>query len=358
MQSRRTFLKHAPLAGMAGILAAGKAPAFAQNMNTMRIGQVGLGSHSFLLNLMKPPADFTGKVKVVSSGVWDDAPGVAESMSKRGYGTPYADLEKLIRESDGIHIEHGDYRRVAEFARPALEAGKPVFINRPFTASIADAEEVIRLAKAHDAPVMSASSLEFQPVVAEMQAFVQENGPLREYEAYCPEPHFTWHFPHVINYAHAALGGGIESAYFTGDYVMSLEARQDRVREMGAALTVFTYKSRDGQPPIIGMNHIGIHPGSYHIGIYTAKKYQMFEAGMTDTSVMKYMFYALYNFFTERKIPRPYEAILEQHRALVATNLSRITGGPVKLDSLGGDDALPWSENIRRYIVRRALGKK
>jgi hypothetical protein len=79
---------------------------------------------------------------------------------------------------------------------------------------------------------------------------------------------------------------------------------------------------------------------------------------MTDTSVMYYMFFALYSFFTERKPPRPYEAILEQHRALVAANVSRLTGRPVKLDSLGGDDALPWNDNIRRWLIRNTLGKK
>ena len=358
MSTRRTFLTRAPLLGLTGILAARRAPAFAQTMNTFRIGQVGLGSHSFLLSLMNPPKDFNGKVKIVSTGVWDDAPGVAESMSARGYGKPYASLEQITKESDAVHVEHGDYRRVLEFARPALESGKPVFINRPFTASIADAEEVIRLAKAYDAPVMSASSLEFQPVVAEMKKFAGEKGPVREYEAYCPEPHFTWHFPHVINYAHAALGGGIESAYFTGDFVMSLEERQDRVRPMGGSLIVLTYKPRGNEPPIIGMNHIGIHPGSYHIQIFGAKESRMFEAGMTDTSVMRYMFYALYDFYTQRKPPRPYEAVLEQHRALVAANVSRITGRAVALDSLGGEDALPWSDNIRRYIVRRALARK
>ena len=199
MTTRRSFLMKAPLAGIAGILAAWTAPAFAQTLNTFRIGQVGLGSHSFLLSLMKPPSDFTGKVKIVSTGVWDDYPGVAEIMGPRGYGKPYASLEQLVKDSDGIHVEHGDYRRVLEFARPALEAGKPVFINRPFTASVADAEETIRLAKSYNAPVMSASSLEFQPVLNEMRKFAEEKGPVREYEAYCPEPHFTWHFPHVIN---------------------------------------------------------------------------------------------------------------------------------------------------------------
>ncbi|MCE5251370.1 Gfo/Idh/MocA family oxidoreductase [bacterium] len=358
MESRRSFMQKTALAGIAGIVASGKAPTFAQDLNTIRIGQIGLGSHSFLLTFLNPPKTFKGQVRCKPTGVWDDIPEVAEAMSKRGYGKVYRDYAGLTKECDAVHVEHADYRRVFEFARPALESGKAVFINRPFTATIADAEETIRLARAYDAPVMSASSLEFQPVVAEMQAFAKEKGPVRAYEAYCPEPHFTWHFPHVINYAHAALGGGIDTAYFTGDYVMSLEERQDQVRPMGSSLIVLTYKPREGQPPIIGMNHIGIQPGSYHIDIYAVKENRLFEAGTTDTAVMHYMFEALNNFYTERKPPRPYEAILEQHRALVAANVSRLTGRAVKLDSLGGEDALPYSESLRRWLVRNALGRK
>jgi len=358
MESRRAFIQKSALAGIGGIVATGKAPAFAQDLNKIKVCQIGLGSHSFLLRFLNPPKSFKETVRCKPNGVWDDEPGVAEAMSKRGYGKPYKDYEELIKESDAVHIEHADYRKVFEYARPALEAGKAVFINRPFTATIADAEEIIRLARENDAPVMSPSSLEFQPVVSEMQSFVRENGPIRAYEAYCPEPHFTWHFPHVINYAHAALGGGIESAYFTGDFVMSLEARQDKVRPMGSALIVFTYKPRNGEPPIIGMNHVGIHPGSYHIDIYTVKENKVFEAGTTDSAVMHYMFKALHDFYTTRKPPRPYKAVLEQHRALVAANVSRLTGRAVKLASLGGGDALPWSESIRRWLIRRTIGKK
>ena len=355
MDSRRSFVKKSTLAGIAGIIAAGKAPSYAQDMKVQKVGQIGLGSHSFLLRFLNPPEEFKGRAGAKPNGVWDDVPGVAESMSKRGYGKVYKDYIELTKECDAVHIEHADYSMVCELAQPALESGKAVFINRPFTGTIADAQEVIRLARAHDAPVMSASSLEFQPVIADMQAFVKENGPIRSYEAYCPEPHFTWHLPHVINYAHAALGGGIDSVYYTGDYVMSLEARQDRVRKMGTSLCVLTYKPRGDEPPIIGMNHIGIHPGSYHIDIYTVKENRLFEAGMTDSAVMYYMFSVLRDFYTQRKVPRPYEAILEQHRILVAANVSRLTGRDVKLSSLGGGDSLPWSASIRRYLVRRAL---
>ena len=64
------------------------------------------------------------------------------------------------------------------------------------------------------------------------------------------------------------------------------------------------------------------------------------------------MFAAMHDFYVNRTIPRPYEAILEQHRMLVATNRSRVTGRAVRLDSLGGDDALPYSEAIRRWLLR------
>lgn len=358
MQSRRSFVKTSALVGIGGIIAAKTPPSYAQNLGVVRVGQIGLGSHSFLLRFLKPPESYQGKKVVKPNGCWDDEPGVTEVLTSRGYGPGFKDFETLTKECDAVHIEHADYRKVLDFARPALEAGKPVFINRPFAASIADSEELVRLATAYDAPLMSASSLEFQPVIEDMKAFVTEKGPLRAYEAYCPEPHFTWHFPHVINYAHAALGGGIDTAYFTGDIVMSLESRYGENSSTGASLCVLTYKPRDGEQPVIGMNHVGTYPGSYHIDIYCAKENRLFEAGKTDSSVMEHMYAALYGLYAERKAPRPYDAILEQHRALVATNLSRLSGRAVSLDSLDGGDELPYSESIRRYLIRRALKKK
>jgi hypothetical protein len=356
MDTRRSFFGKAALTGIAGIAASRRAPVFAQALNSMRIGQIGLGSHSFLLALLNPPKDFPGKVKIVSSGVWDDYPGVAEAMGKRGYGTPYRDFEKLIKDSDGLHIEHADYRRVLEFARPALEAGKPVFINRPFTATIADAEEGIRLARAYNAPLMSASTAEFQPEITEIQKFAKEKGPIRSYETYLPEQIFTWMFPHVINASHAAFGGGIETAYFTGTYNLDMRKWIDEKLPLGASLCILTWKSRDGQPSLIGMNQIGDFPApQIHFNVFGAGENRMFTAGPNRYSYMHKTLYALY---TERKIPRPYEALLEEHRALVATNVSRLTGRAIRLDSLGGDDAVPWSDEIRGYMVTRCLGIK
>ncbi|MFA6470695.1 MAG: Gfo/Idh/MocA family oxidoreductase [Candidatus Latescibacterota bacterium] len=352
METRRSFMGKAALAGIAGIVASKTAPAFAQNMGKIKIGQLGIGSHNYVGRFTNPPADMKDKVRCYPYAIWDDAPGVAEKMKGlQKFEKVMNDPVQLAKESDVIHIEHADYRKSLELARPALEMGKPVFINRPFAGTIADAEELVRLAKAYNAPLMSASTLEFNPVVVEMQKFAKENGSIRTYEAYCGEQHFTWMFPHVFNFAHAAFGGGIESAYFTGTYNLDLGKWIDENKPFGASLAILTWKSRDGQPGMIGMNHIGNYPGDFHINAFGVKQNKMFVA----QDVMKYIFPALNAFYTDRIIPRPYEAILEEHRALAATNVSRLSGKTVKLESLGGDDAVPYSDDIRWWVVRNFL---
>jgi len=350
MLTRRSFMKRGLSAGIAGIVASGTAPAFARDMKMLKIGQLGLGSHGFISRFKNPPEEYRDRVRCKPYAVWDDVPEAAEVLKKScGFERIIKDPVELVGECDAIHVEHADTRLVFELAQPALEAGKPVFINRPFTSTIADAEEAVRLARTYDAPLMSASSLEFGDDVLDMRKFREEKGPVRAYEAYCCEPHFTWHFPHVINYAHAALGGGIDTAYFTGAFVMDLHDWTIDKKPLGASLGVLTYKPRDGQPPIVGMNHIGAHPGGYHIDVYAAKENRDFPLkGNWGLN----MFVKLNELFSYRKAPRPYEAILEQHRALVALNVSRLTGRPVKLDSLGGDDSLPYSDSIRRWLFR------
>ncbi len=367
MTSRRTFFT-ATAAGIAGIVSSRTAPAFAQDMTKLKIGQLGLGSHSFASRFKNPPAQYRDIIKCTPYIVWDDVPGVSDKMKERfGFVKTAKDPEQLVKECDVVHIEHADYRKSASLARPALEAGKPVFINRPFAGSVADAEEIVRLAKTHNAPLMGGSSLEYQPILPEISRFVKEKGPLRAYECYCPEPFFPWMFPHVINFAHAALGSGMDSAYFSGDFVMDWgdfkvvtdSAGQnpkfvDPKRPYGAAVSLITYRPVGGQPPVVGMNHVGGAPGSYHLTVYAQEESKQFVAGdrLNAANIFEPMFLTLNDFYINRKPPRPYEAMLEQHHALVATAVSHATGKAVRLDSLKGTDAIPYTEKIREYLLK------
>ena len=91
MKTRRTFMKTAALGGIAGILAAGKAPAAVRKLGVMKIGQLGLGSHGFVGTFRNPPKLFKRKVMCRPYAVWDDVPGVAEAMMDMG------DTEKEVK---------------------------------------------------------------------------------------------------------------------------------------------------------------------------------------------------------------------------------------------------------------------
>src|SRR5699024_1700841 len=49
----------------------------------------------------------------------------------------------------------------ADLARPFIEAGMPVFIDKPMTTVYADAVALFDLAEKHNAPLMSSSALRF-----------------------------------------------------------------------------------------------------------------------------------------------------------------------------------------------------
>ena len=366
MANRRHFLAGSAAGGIAGIIAAGNPPAFAQQPKLLKIGQIGLGGHNFALAFKNNYDKYRDMIRCRPYAFWDDDPDVRSEFVKRGFEKNCSSPEELVRESDVICVEHGDYRRILELARPALEAGKPVFIDRPYTGSIFSAEEIVRLAEKHDAPLMSCSSLELQPEIPEIQKWARENGPIRSYMAYCPEPMFQWMFPHAINFAHAAIGGGIESAYFSGNYIIELgeiqtDSKQrwiDPGRPLGAAVSLLNYEPRDGEPPIVGINHIGPGPGPYNIYLYgvEASKNVVVGKHLDDPKIFLPMFKTLNTFFAERKAPRPYSAILEMHRAHVATGISRLTGTAVRLDKLGGEDSLPWSDSAMSWIRKFILG--
>ena len=364
MVNRRTFITQAGIGGIAGIIAARTSPTIASDTKTLRIGQLGLGGHNFALHFARTrTAGKDGRV-LVPYGVWDDEPDVAVRFAKKGFEKVCASPEELVSESDVVCIEHGDYRKTLELARPALEAGTPVFIDRPFTDTVGSAEEIVRLARKHKTPLMCCSSLELQPFIPEIKKWASENGPVKSYVCSCPEPLFHWMFPHVINFAHAALGGGMESAYFSGDFIIEMGKIRsdgkrwvDEGRPLGSAVSILTYKSRNGQPPITGINHIGPGPGPYHITVNCEHGRKDFVAGerLDDPVIFRPMTDTLRSFFTTGVPPRPYEAILEQHRAHVATAVSHERGRAVRLDSLTDNDRLPYSDSVRDWLKWRVL---
>src|SRR5437773_2733480 len=85
--------------------------------------------------------------------------------------------EDLIGKVDGVLIESVDGSVHLERARPFLEAGVPMFIDKPFACSVQDAEAIADLAAKKNVPLFSASSLRFALEVAAVKKAADELGP-------------------------------------------------------------------------------------------------------------------------------------------------------------------------------------
>lgn len=76
------------------------------------------------------------------------------------------DAVLVLSRSGAIHLP---------LARPFLQAGLPTFVDKPFADTIADAEEMFRLAEEHNAPLFSSSALRFASELVPLRTSVKEN---------------------------------------------------------------------------------------------------------------------------------------------------------------------------------------
>lgn len=77
-------------------------------------------------------------------------------------------IEALLGKVDAVLLESVDGRKHLEQARPVLAAGKPVFIDKPLAATLADAKEIARLGEFYKTPWWSSSSLRYGPGMDEL----------------------------------------------------------------------------------------------------------------------------------------------------------------------------------------------
>jgi hypothetical protein len=73
----------------------------------------------------------------------------------------YPSIEAMCKNVDAVLLESVDGRPHLEQAKPVIEAGLPLFIDKPLAGSLKDALAIFDLAKKHKVPVFTSSSLRF-----------------------------------------------------------------------------------------------------------------------------------------------------------------------------------------------------
>lgn len=227
MFSRRNFIKNSAMAGIAaGILSPW--PAKSQSVEKgKRIGIIGLDtSHSvaFTKEFNHPEAstDLKG-FRVVAAyphGSRDiessikRIPGYTEEVKKLGVEI-VGSIEELLKVSDVILLETNDGRLHLEQALPVINSGKRLFIDKPMTASLADAKKIFAEADRKKVPLFSCSSLRFTEGA---QAVARgDHGKVFGATAWSPatlektHPDLFWYGIHGVEMLFTAMGKGCKS---------------------------------------------------------------------------------------------------------------------------------------------------
>lgn len=322
--SKRILLASVLLFSIAGIGFSADAP----QGKVIRLGMIGLDtSHvTAFTQYINDPQKATG-CKIVA-GFAGGSPDI-ESSAKRVQGytdelrTKYGveivgSIEELCKKVDGILLESVDGRPHLAQARPVIAAGKPLFIDKPMGGNLADVLEIFRLAKEHNVPCWSSSSLRFSPWMDKIRTR-EETGDILGCCAYSPcsleehHPDLYWYGVHGVEMLFAVMGTGCQSV--------------SRTQTENAELVVGVWK--DGR---VG-TYRGLKKGKEDYGVLVFGSKAIVPGGA----------YAGYGplcdkvveFFKTGKIPVPQNETVEIFAFMSAADQSKKEGGkPVLLETV------------------------
>lgn len=141
-------------------------------------------------------------------------PGFAKKLSEE-LGIKLVETpEEMLGKIDGLLLEGNDGSSHLERARPFLEAGLPVWIDKPLAWSVRDCEALAELAAKNNAPIFSASALRFAEEIVAVQSAVSEPGAPVAVEVYGGQarkdniPGWFFYGIHSVEMIFAFLGRG------------------------------------------------------------------------------------------------------------------------------------------------------
>ncbi|WP_026309716.1 Gfo/Idh/MocA family protein [Niabella aurantiaca] len=225
---RKQFLRLSALAGI-GLGIPGHATAMQHQplLDGKRIGIIGLDtSHAVAfvksLNGNDPDPAFKGYrvaaayprgSKDIPSSI-KRIPGYTTEVQKYGVAITTS-ITDLLSKTDVVCLETNDGRLHLEQALPVLQAGKPLFIDKPMTASLKDAVAIFKAAEQYGAPVFSSSSLRY---ITGMDEILRgDYGKVTGAQTYSPatlektHPDLFWYGIHGVEILFTAMGPGCQS---------------------------------------------------------------------------------------------------------------------------------------------------
>ena len=225
------------------------------------------------------------------------------------------DIAALLSKVDVVLLTSLDGRVHLEQARPVIAARKPLFIDKPLAATLEDAREIARLAKAAGVPWFNSSSLRFGAIGAAMKlpgltgAATWGPGP---FEAHHPLE-LAWYAIHPVELLYTIMGTGCESVTRIAGKDADVIVGRWKDGRIGTVTAVRPY-SDYGAVAFRGRESVESHPKAAAAADYRALVVEMVK------------------FFQTGQPPVPNEETLEIFAFLDAAQRSKEAGGrPVGL---------------------------
>ncbi len=236
------------------------------------------------------------------------------------FGVHIVDSAEAVAEAcDAVMLESVDGRVHLELFRRIAPFGKPVFVDKPFALSTAEASAIIDLAKQYQIPLMSCSSLRYSEALIE--ALEQAgNETLIGADCYGPmalqptQPGLYWYGIHMTEMLFSILGKGCTQVTVTTTEDHDLVVG---VWEDGRIGTVRGNRKGNGKFGAL----IHREQGSEFVDVYAHPK--PYYASMLEN---------IMEMFQTGKEPIDLEETLQIIRFIEAANESRLTGKTVKLN--------------------------
>ena len=309
----------------------------ADQARTIRIGLIGLdtshaGAFTQLLNDPSRPDHVPGaRVVAAFKGGSPDVEASATRVDK--FTAELRDkwrielvdsIDALVGRVDAVMLTSVDGRVHLAQARPVLASRKPVFIDKPFAASVGDAAEIVRLARQYGTPVFSSSSLRFADDVQAIKRDPRVQSVLGAI-AWGPgtlEPHHPdlfWYGIHAVEVLYTFMGPGCERVTRTYTPGGDLVTGQWRDGRIGVVRTIRKGSAPYGQV-VFGSEGVVSAP-PLDPGGAAAKRSSYY--GLVSAAV---------EFFKTGKSPVPLDETLEIMAFMEAADLSKSrSGAPVAI---------------------------
>lgn len=194
----------------------------------LRLGMIGLDtSHATAFTkLINDPTDkdhvpggrvvaaFKGGSKAIESS-WKKVDEYTKELTEKWGVKVYGSIAEMCENVDAVLIESVDGRPHLSQAVPVIEAGKPLYIDKPMAGSLREVMEIFRLARAKNVPVFSSSSLRFAKGTQAVRG--GSVGKVKQAETTSPchtdptHPELFWYGIHGVESLYTVMGVGCQT---------------------------------------------------------------------------------------------------------------------------------------------------